>query len=331
LILPTAEVPGGTSLTGRLIFTTFDPTEPTAVPYIAQLDLATGALSPVWVPPANSWLGGMALSPDGQTLVLVYAPPPPGGGTPSGFPGLFLLPGRCLSEDCGGTLPQPLLAPVENESYFAPAWTPDAKMLYYAHVTTSAVSDLPEYRVERISPVGGQPQVMVPLATWPQISPDGNTLAYVAFDYSQGLNDLYFASPDGTNGSPPMPLGAFYSVDGPVFSPDGQFIYFSATGPGPNAQGSAAPHPLTWLERLTGVQIAFANGAPSEWWRLPVAGGAPTQLTNIAAVGLSGTFSPDGQKFATISYSGVGVMNADGSDFAWLYPGTAIGAVIWLP
>jgi Tol biopolymer transport system component len=223
------------------------------------------------------------------------------------------------------------VAPVEHESFFAPAWSPDAKTLYYAHASTPSATGAPIYNIEQISAAGGQSQVIVQRATWPQVSPDGKALAYVALDYDQGLNDLFLAAPDGTNGTHPMPLGAFFSVDSPVFSPDGKYIYFSATGPGPNAQGSSVPRGLPWWQRLMGVQVAHANGAPSDWWRLPLTGGDPEKLTNISASGLSGTFSPNGTGFATVSYSGLGVMKADGSDFSWLYPGGAVGGVIWLP
>jgi Tol biopolymer transport system component len=178
---------------------------------------------------------------------------------------------------------------------------------------------------------GGERQVIVERATWPQISPDGQTLAYVAFDYDLKLNDLFFASLDGTNATHPMALGSFLAVDAPVFSPDGRFIYFSATGAGPTSRELSDSRPLSWLERLMGIQIAHANGAPSDWWSLPTAGGDPVQLTMIAASGLSGTFSPDGLDFATVSTSGLGVMQADGADFTWLFDGAAVGAVLWLP
>ncbi|HMK07984.1 MAG TPA: hypothetical protein VK449_03035 [Anaerolineales bacterium] len=314
---------------GRLVIITYDPQQTSASPYIAAIDLAQNTLTPLWVAPQGGWIGDMALSNDGGELALVYSPPT--SPLASGYPGIFLLPGRCLNGDCDGVSPAPLVPPVEGESFFAPSWSPDGTWVYFTHVTLSAATNSPEYNIERVPAAGGQPERVVSLATWPQLSPDGRTLAFVAFDFAQNLNDLFLAAPDGTGAFPLLPIGTFQSVDAPVFSPDGQEIYFSATGPGPGQSSSPPPLRLSWLERLMGVQVAFANGAPSDWWRIPTAGGEPTQLTDIGGVGLSGAFSPDGQEFATISYSGAGIMRPDGTDLVWIYGGAAIGSVIWQP
>src|SRR3990172_6606752 len=54
-------------------------------------------------------------------------------------------------------------------------------------------------------------------------------------------------------GALPMPLGTFWAVDAPVFSLDGEYVYFSATGPGPYLSRRPPKHEgFSWLERLTG-------------------------------------------------------------------------------
>jgi Tol biopolymer transport system component len=63
---------------------------------------------------------------------------------------------------------------------------------------------------------------------------------------------------------------------------------------------------------------------------MPVAGGQPTRLTQIATAGLSGGFSPDGQWLAYISYRGVGLYRLSGESVTWLVPVTTLGDVIWL-
>ncbi len=171
---------------------------------------------------------------------------------------------------------------------------------------------------------GGQPEIISDHAAWPRPSPDGTKLAYVAFDPPNGVNDLYLADPDGRNARPLMPLKTFLSVDAPFYSPDGQFIYFSATGDGPALA-------LNWFDQLLGVQPTFANGAPSDWWRIPAAGGPPQRLTEILDVGLYGAFSPDGGHIAFIAVTGLYVMNPDGSALAPMLNVSNVGTVDWVP
>jgi Tol biopolymer transport system component len=315
------------------LFITYDtPTNAAAipVPYIAWLDLATGVESVGWRVPDGAWLSGMELSPDGTKLALAYAPPPPPGALLSGRPGVYILPTDCLPFGCPNATPEVVVGPTETDSYFEPVWSPDGASLYLSHISTPLNSPIPIFSVEQVSAAGGTPELLIPGATWPRPSPDGSMLAYVAYDVTQYINDLYYAAPDGTNARPAVPPGSFVSVDAPIFSPDGQFIYFSGAG-GDALFGYRWPDHRTWIERLTGVQPAYANGMPSEWWRLAVNGGNPERLTSIGASGLSGGFSPDGRFFAFVSYSGMGMMSGDGSQFTGMFPVTAMGNVIWLP
>ena len=323
-------------VSGRLLFITYNSRASTSalpVPFIALLDLATGGVTAVWHPPENTWLSGMDLSPDGTKLALAYAAPPLPGLLQSGSPGLYLLPGDCLKRSCAEVAPQVIVEASQTDTYFGPVWSPDGMDLYFTHFSSPANSQTQIFNVERVPADGGTPERLIANATWPRRSPDGKMLAYVAFDILQSTNDLYFAAPDGTSDvRPAMPPGSFLSVDAPVFSPDGQYIYFSATGDFSRSLSEEVwPDHRTWLERLTGVQSAYANGMPSEWWRLPIAGGDPTRLSNIQAAGLSGAFSPDGQFFAFISYSGMAMMSADGDRLTWIDLGTTLGNLIWLP
>jgi Tol biopolymer transport system component len=296
------------------------------------LDLDTGQVWSVWRPPDDSWLSGIDLSPDGSKLALTYAPPPPPGRAQTGRPGLYILAADCLADICLNVTPEPIVPSTETESFFEPVWSADGSSLYLSRISTPVDAQVPVYSVERVPASGGTPELLVSNATWPRPSPDGTMLAYVAFDILNYVNDLYLAAPDGTGARPLMPPGSFVSVDAPVFSPDARYIYFSAAGSGPQSSlGTPWSDHRTWLDRLTGVQPAYANGMPSSWWRLPVAGGMPELLSDIAASGLSGAFSPDGEHFAFVSYSGMGIMDADGAGFAWIYPATALGNVIWIP
>ncbi len=306
-------------LTGKLIYLTFTSSGQSA-PILIQLDLANGQQTTLFGPPTNTWIGGAAISPDRKQIVLAFAPPPAAGDYQYGYTELFLMPAD------GSEAPHFLLAlTTKPEAFFDPAWSPDGKYIYYEHLTPNTPDKQTfQYRLERIAYPDGQPEVIHERAIWPRLSPDGSKLVYVAFDPPNGVNALYVSDPDGKNPQSVMPPETFQAVDAPVFSPDGRFIYFSGTGDGP------APS-LSWLDQLLGVQFAFANGAPSDWWRVPVAGGKPQRLTNILDTGLYGNFAPDGGRLAFVATTGLYVMNTDGSALAQMLNIATVGTVDWIP
>jgi len=321
------------NLTGKLIFLTFI-TAPQSAPILVQLDLATGQQTTLFQPPTNTWVSGAAVSPDREQIVIAYAPPPPPGEYQYGYTELYLLPAD------GSEAPGPLLQLTQKpEAFFNPVWSPDGKYVYYVHLTPdSSDQQTFQYRLERMAYPAGKPEVISDHAAWPRLSPDGTGLAYIAFDPPNGVNDLYLADPDGQNAQPVMPPGTFQSVDAPFFSPDGSFIYFSATGDGlapalveDPLQGAARPSEWGWLDGLFGAQIAYANGAPSDWWRIPVAGGPLQRLTHIFDTGLYGAFSPDGAHIAFIALTGLYVMNPDGSALTQMLNVANVGTVDWIP
>jgi Tol biopolymer transport system component len=147
---------------------------------------------------------------------------------------------------------------------------------------------------------------------------------YVAFDPDHQINDLYLAEADGRNPIALVPHGTFASVDDPFFPPDGASIVFSATGPG--LSESRSP-----LDRLLGIQVALANGSPSDWWQVSVMGGPPRRLTAVFQSGLDGAFSPDGSHIAFVGSDGLFVMEPDGGGLDQLLSITGTGAMQWFP
>ncbi len=315
---------------GSISFLTYNFDELAPVPFIVSLNLADGEVAADWRPPDNAWLANMALSPDGSQLAVAYAPPPADGRPQPGYTGIYLLPGNCLTETCPNAVPEALVPQAGLESSITPVWSPDGKFVYFVHISTPPDTNSPEFDLERIPAEGGEAELLVDHAIWPRPAPDGGKLAYVAYDPPNGINDLYLAGPDGRQAVPLLPPETFVSVDAPQFTPDGQMIYFSATGVGPQGLFPPPGARLTWWDRLLGVEVAEANGAPSEWWRMPAAGGQPQRLTQIATAGLSGGFSPDGQSMAFISYRGLGLLSVDSAQVTWLLPVTTLGDVVWL-
>lgn len=306
------------NLSGQLIYTVV----PENQMLLVKLDLATGQKTTLFQPPTNGWLHGFALAPDGGQIVLAYAPPTPEGGALAGHSGLFLIPAE------GSDTPQSLLISDRlDEAYFTPTWSPDGRYLYYAHYQRISTASGPQakYDLERRAYPDGQAELLVENALWPGLSPDGAQLAYITFDPLTTDNHLFLADADGKNSRPAIADASFPAVDAHFFTPDGSALVFSAVS------DTAAPAGLSWFDRLLGVRAAAAHSVPSDWWRVPVAGGQPEQLTNILDIGLNGAYAPDGQHIAFIAASGVYVMNPDGSELTKLSGEIAAGGIAWTP
>ena len=81
-----------------------------------------------------------------------------------------------------------------------------------------------------------------------------------------------------------------------------------------------------------GIQIANAHSVPSDWWSVPMAGGVPTRLTNIQAVNLFASLSPDQEHIVSLNGQGLFVMNLDGSSLTQLISDpSAHGTASWIP
>jgi Tol biopolymer transport system component len=158
-------------------------------------------------------------------------------------------------------------------------------------------------------------------ALWPRLSPDGTQLAYVVIDPS-GANALYVSKPDGQQARQvPLPP-TFQFVDAPMFSPDNQTLLFAGATP------TSAPSPLSF-DDFWSVPVAYADGGPANWWRVPVAGGEPVQLTHFQESGLYGSFSPDGRHLAYLSGSGLFIMSSDGKGIVTAVTPETFPGAIW--
>ena len=327
--LPTFNIPvtwGSLNLTGKLVYTMSGQDGNTAYMRIQLLDLATGAGTTIFQAPQNGFIYFASVAPDGKSLVMAYAPP--AGADLSSHQELYSLP---LD---GSAPPQLLFIPTTaDDEYFQPEWSPDGKYLYFTHVNFHDAPSIPKqhypiYTIYRMAYPGGQPEKLADQAYWPRPSWDGSRLAYVSLDPLDGKNNLFIANADGSN---PQNIsqasqGMSDIIDAPIFTPDNQSVLFSAVIP----TQSSAPN---WLEQLMGVTVASAHTVPSDWWSIPLAGGTPTQLTHINAVGLFASLSPDKQYLASYSGGGIFVMKPDGTESTMLVGdvGGQPGTVSWIP
>lgn len=322
---PTTNVPttwARLGLLGKLAYISTDNLDDTVFTGIKILDLSTGAETTIFTAPEGAWIFYITVSPDAKQLVLSYIPPSQS--TSSANRILYIMPMD------GSEPPQPLfIPPTPSDHYTQVEWSPDGKYIYYTHYNDQDPPDAqlnPPYDISRIPYPGGQPEKIISNAFWSRLSPDSTKIVYVALEPVTGKNELFVANADGSN---PQSLtfsgpGIPEIIDAPIFSPDGQSIIFSAPV-------TAQAYQPNWLDRLMGVQIVQAHSVPSDWWSVPTVGGAVTRLTQIQAINLFASISPDGKYIASTSGGGIFVMKPDGSNLTLLIQDSHGGTVNWIP
>ncbi len=316
----------GLNLTGRLVHNL--GAVDAANNYIVQirvLDLVTGHLAVVNTAPINASIYYISVSPDGRQVVMSYSPPSQE--NPDVVQGIYLMP---LDDS---EPPQLLFTPpTPQDQYTQAEWSPDGTYIYYTHLNHQIPNDpgraYPLYEIFRMAYPGGAQETVATAAHWPRLSPDSARLAYVSLDPLSGEHKLMIADADGGNAQEVVLSGPYIpeDIDAPVFSPDGGSMLFSGSVPGESYQPN-------WFEKLVGIQIAKANGEPSDWWSVPVGGGEITQLTNIRHMGLYASFSPDNRYVASSSKDNIFVMKPDGSELTVLIPELhgSTGTLSWIP
>jgi Tol biopolymer transport system component len=272
-------------LTGYLYYIRINPGQQ----FLARYDFENGRSQNIFPIPEGGWVSYAALSPDGTQMALGYAPPPSPTQTLFGYSRLYLLP---LDED------EPLLL-VEpddpRELYFNPTWSPDGRSLYYIHIIPDEAASLGyTLHLSRYDLETAVTTQLIPNALWARVSDDGRQIAYIP--YRGQSHELVLVDQNGENGRILIEDGRFEAIDAPIFSPDGQWIYFSAV---------EWPEPVSFWQRWLGAQTAAAHDIPSDWWRIPVSGGEPERLTEVNLVGLYGDFVGNGRYLAFASRSGL--------------------------
>ena len=304
---------------GRLLFlSTFEGGQA-----LLAFDLATGELSTLFIAPPKAWILAQSVSPDVSEILIAYAPPPPEEKPSYGYTDLYVL----NSDDPNN--PQLVFQRTDDvEAFFGSLFSPAGDTIYYSHffADSTAASGF-RYNINRIAYPDGSPEVVVEDAFWQRLSPDGSKLAYVTFD-GRDFDELFVTNADGSDPVRALNPDEFPTVDAPFFSPDNQFLYFSAI--------SGEPTPLAWWEKLMGVQIALARSAahnvPSDFWRVSLTDGSVIQVTHLMDQGMFGTFSPDGELIAFISATGLYVMQPDGTGLVQVLASSSLyGNLEWIP
>lgn len=326
-VVTTTKVPvtwDGLNLSGRLVYINGTVVDTVFNLQIQVLNLVTGEVTTIFDAPKYSWIYYVTVSPDNTQVVMSYSPPP--GDNPVDQD-LYIMP-------LDGSQPPKLLfsPPSKEDDYVEVEWSPDGKYIYFTHVnfqiTPQPDQIYPLYEIYRMSFPDGKPEKVADKAFWPRVSSNSSHIAYISVDLFLRENKLFIADSNGKNAHEVVLKGPQIPEvkDAPIFSPDGQTLIFSAPVP-------VQAYQPNWLDKLTGVRIAKAHNVPSDWWSVPVTGGAITQLTNIQTTNLFASFAPDGKHIASHSTSGIFVMKPDGSELTMLIPNPQAvpGTVAWIP
>jgi len=316
------------NLSGKLIFVMNTATTTDTFMDVQELDLHSGGINTIFQSEANGWIDSAVISPDHKQIIMSYS-------TPTMQQGASFTPLALFTVPLDGSKPPHQLfpLPLKDDQDVEPVWSPDGKYLYFVLVNNGIPpadpnQQFPIYQIYRAAYPDGQPELILDKAYWPHLSADGSRLIYVSENPDDMTNKLFVANNDGSNPHQITLSGPNASnvIDAPIFLPDGKTILFSAPPP---VQSRAIP----WLDRLFGVIEASAHSIPSEWWSVPVNGGAPTQLTHIQAASLYAAISPDNRSIASFSGDGVFVMDMDGANLTMILGNTGgnAGTVNWIP
>lgn len=283
-------------------------------------DLVSGETKTLFEADINGWISQAIAAPNGEQIVMAYAPPPPEGQIQFGYTNLYFLSSNESSE------PELFVERSDPEELlFNPVWSPDGRYIYYSHVLPiDNESNELHFYLKRIELETKNIENIAENGVWPRVSPNGEQLAFATVNPVTRKRDLYLANSDGTNVELIASSTVFIDLDAPLFSPDGEWLYFSAVTSPQSAR-------LSWFDKLLGVRTVSAHSVPSDWWRKRIAGGEPEKLTSLNEIRMYGTFSPNGRLFAFSSATGLYMMNPDGTELSLLLKIPMADSLTWVP
>ena len=276
-------------------------------------------------------------SPDGKRIAYSYLLP----FDTSGLPAQDIL-----VANADGSSPQTIIAhKVAGEVFTWPVYSPDSRLIYYAHSNpifnsskqiTGVTLTLEQYDTQT-----KKTTTVIKDGTQPDVSPDGKRLAYVKIDPDTFQQDLMVVDINGKNLTQVVAGNSTGGgINGPRWSRDGKQILFGA----PNFFASLRPRPsriataqssdplarvMGWVTSWFAAGVAEAHGPPWDLWVVDADGQNMKRLTEIGEDDPSPAWSPDGKNIAFVGLAGFYITNAAGKDVHWVMREGGRGRVDW--
>ncbi len=262
--------------------------------------------------PAGSYVGHLAISPDGTGLAYSGLIQDPQRRSGSGAD-LFVM-------DLASRRSSLVAEAFEDDAYTQSAWSPDGRMLY---VTRVARGQPPH--IERMTSTGTARTTIV-TGHSPTVAPDGR------LGYLTGPRDrrqtLWVADAAGQNPRRVVSDKEFQALAAPRFAPDAPRIVFAAVGdPRKGRDRGEAPDAPGWLR----IPVAHAHGGPPwDLWLINADGSGLRRLTNLREDYLVPTWSPDGRWIAFVGELGVYLFEFKTERLLRLTEQTSTAGLAWI-
>ena len=194
-------------------------------------------------------------------------------------------------------------APDAVSAFGWPAFSPDGKWIYYTLLGAKGKTE-----IDRVQSQGGTPEKVLDDSRQGVLSGDGKSLAFMRFNLDRFTTSLWIADADGQNARLLLNENAFLAIMAPRFSPDGEGILFSASGPPRTPLHALDLTPNRKCEPMLlclFAKPAYADGLPWDLWSISVDGARAQQLTSVGADSPWPAWSRDGKHIVFMDTSGM--------------------------
>lgn len=263
--------------------------------------------------PAGSEIRQLTVARDESFLIYSYVPPPAGDARLFDRSALYRVdltaPEWSAQPLLGGDTP--------GEYLLEPALSPDGRYCYHVRVAASddAINAYSDVTLRRLDLRTGEVQDIIANGIWPTVSPDGRKIAFVGVQPLSQQRGLFLANVDGSKLEMLVPVGKFFDVDAPAFTPDGKHLVFAVAEEDTRVPAGQRGGLSSLLWRLLPIGEAQAHNdhdVASDWWRVPVAGGEPERLTEQAQIMSYGAFAGGDGTFAYATTNGIYLTDLSG-------------------